>query len=156
MMRWNVPSLTIAAAVAMLVGGAAVSGDRDITIAGTTGDRILGEQEIKDLTAGKTFHYTLLGAPRGEEQHFTDGRVTWRLPEGTCMHGVWVVREETLCYYYGALRFGCWNVIENEDGYRHSPLEADGSPSGGASVYINRVSEEPVACTPPQLAYALP
>ncbi len=121
-----------------------------------TVERILGEAEIKEFTAGKTFHYTLLGQSRGEEQHFTDGRVTWRLPEGTCMHGVWIAREETLCYYYGATRYGCWNVIEGADGYRHSPLELDGKPGGGPSVHINRISEEPVACAPQQLASFLP
>ncbi len=127
---------------------AAMSGDG----AGTP-ERIMGEQEIRSFTAGKTFHYTLLGESRGAEQHFSDGRVTWRLPEGTCMHGIWVAREETLCYYYGALRYGCWNVIENADGYRHSPLELDGKPGSGPSVYINRISEEPIGCAPQQLAF---
>ncbi len=120
-----------------------------------TVERILGEDEIKTFTAGKTFHYTLLGRPRGEEQHFTDGRVTWRLPDGTCMHGIWVAREETLCYYYGATRYGCWNVIENDEGFRHSPLELDGKPGSGPSVLIERISEEPVGCAPQQLALFL-
>lgn len=116
-------------------------------------ERILTEDEIRDFTAGKTFHYTLRGEPRGEEQHFTDGRVTWRLPDGTCMHGVWVAREETLCYYYGAARYGCWNVVEFAGVHRHAPLEPDGTRGKGPSVYINRISEEPVGCAPQQLAF---
>ncbi len=143
MIRWPVFCLALLAGAAT----AATGGDTE---------RILGEKEIIAFTAGKTFHYTLLGRPRGAEQHFRDGRVTWRLPEGTCMHGVWVAKDETLCYYYGAFRYGCWNVIENAEGYRHSPLEPDGKPGNGPSVYVDRVSEEPVACAPQQLAYHLP
>lgn len=115
-------------------------------------DRILSEQAIKELTSGKTFHYSLMGRPRGDEQHFADGRVVWRLPEGDCLHGIWVVREEMLCYYYGALRYGCWNVIEDKTGFRHSPINLDGTPTSGPSVYINSISEESVGCTPPQLS----
>lgn len=135
-----------------LMAGFATAAENDAD----TGERRLGEEEIRDLTAGKTFHYTLLGASRGAEQHYVDGRVTWRLPEGTCMHGVWIAREETLCYYYGALRYGCWNVIESAEGYRHAPLDADGRPGTGPSVHIDRISEEPVGCAPQQLAYRLP
>ncbi len=125
-------------------------------VAGATSDavdRVLGEDEIITLTSGKTFHYTLNGRPRGAEQHYTDGRVTWRLPDGLCMHGVWVAKEETLCYYYGSLRYGCWNVIESDGVYRHAPLTWDGKPDSGPSVYVKRISEEPVGCTPQQLAF---
>jgi len=145
MIRWLLPFLAMAA-------GIATAADNVVQ----TGERVLGEDEIREFTAGKTFHYTLLGLPRGAEQHSDDGRVTWRLPDGTCMHGVWVAREETLCYYYGATRYGCWNVVEDADGYRHAPIEPDGTPGTGSSVHIDRVSEEPVGCAPQQLALHLP
>ena len=147
MTRWFfLPFLALMAGIAV----AADNGDG-------TGERVLGEDEIRAFTAGKTFHYTLRGESRGAEQHFLDGRVTWRLPEGTCMHGVWIARQETLCYYYGALRYGCWNVVKSADGYRHSPLEMDGSAGFGSPVHIDRISEEPVGCAPQQLAsYSLP
>lgn len=121
-----------------------------------TGERNLGEDEIRDMTSGKTFHYTLLGEPRGAEQHFTDGRVTWLLPDGECMHGVWIVKKEVLCYFYGLDRYGCWNVVANsEDGttsFRHAPVDLDGAADQNSpSVYINRISEEPVSCAPQQL-----
>ena len=144
--RWFLPCLAFAA-------GAAVAAPADPPF---EVERILGEAEIVALTSGKTFHYTLLGQPRGDEQHYRDGRVTWRLPDGTCMHGIWVAKEETLCYYYGAFRYGCWNVVENAEGFRHSPLDDDMKPSGGPSVYINRISEEPVGCAPQQLASLSP
>lgn len=120
-----------------------------------TTDRILSEDEIRTLTSGKTFHYTLLGEPRGDEQHYTDGRVTWLLPDGVCMHGVWIVKEEVLCYFYGLDRYGCWNVVETAEGdtssYRHAPVELDGGENDSPSVYIKRISEEPVSCAPQQL-----
>lgn len=125
-----------------------------------TSERNLDENEIRELTSGKTFHYTLLNAPRGEEQHYEDGRVTWMLPDGECMHGVWIVKEEILCYFYGLDRYGCWNVVANtHDGrtsFRHSPVDLDGSSNDSPSVYINRISEEPVSCTPPQLVLFSP
>lgn len=120
-----------------------------------TGERKLSESEIREMTSGKTFHYTLLGEPRGDEQHFSDGRVTWVLPDGLCMHGVWIVKEEVLCYFYGLTRYGCWNVVQGVDeGFRHSPVELDGTEDDDSpSVYINRISEEPVSCAPQQLAF---
>lgn len=130
-----------------LVAGLAVAGPQ-------TGERILNEDEIRTLTSGKTFHYTLLGEPRGDEQHYEDGRVTWVLPDGMCMRGVWIVKGEVLCYFYGITRYGCWNVIQGADeGYRHSPVDLDGAPDDDSpSVYINRISEEPVTCAPQQVA----
>lgn len=131
----------------LLGAGFAVAGQQ-------TGERKLSETEIRDMTSGKTFHYTLLGEPRGDEQHYSDGRVTWMLPDGICMHGVWIVKEEVLCYFYGISRYGCWNVIEGTDaGFRHSPVEVDGTADDESpSVYINRISEEPVSCAPRQVA----
>jgi len=120
-----------------------------------TGDRNLSEDEIRDLTSGKTFHYTLRGKPRGEEQHFEDGRVTWVLPDGECMRGVWIVKEEVLCYFYGLDRYGCWNVVASTEGgttrFRHAAVDLDGELNDSPAVYINRISEEPVSCAPPQL-----
>ena len=121
-----------------------------------TGDRNLSEAEIRDLTSGKTFHYTLRGKPRGEEQHYDDGRVTWMLPDGECMHGVWIVKEEVLCYFYGLDRYGCWNVVantsENSTRFRHAPVDLEGEEDiDSPAVYINRISEEPVSCAPQQL-----
>jgi|GEM_PF-3103292 len=152
--RWMMLSCAMVAGM----GASAWSGDAMHIAAGDDfeGERVLDEAAVIALTAGKTFHYTLLGRPRGAEQHFADGRVTWRLPEGICMHGIWVVQEELLCYYYGALRYGCWNVVEDQRGYRHSPMEVDGSQGSGPSVMIERISEEPVACAPQQLSLLLP
>ncbi len=136
---------------------AAAPGTVRVSVEGEAGaERVLDEAEIRAFTTGKTFHYTLMGLPRGEEQHHGDGRATWRLPDGTCMHGIWVARGEVLCYYYGALRYGCWNVVEDADGYRHAPLNSDGTPGSGPSVFIDRVSEEPVGCAPQQLASLSP
>jgi len=122
-----------------------------------SGERILSESEIRDLTSGKTFHYTLLNKPRGDEQHYQDGRVTWLLPDGQCMHGVWIVKEEVLCYFYGLDRYGCWNVVADSSSgsteFRHSPVTLDGENSDSPSVIINRISEEPVSCAPPQLVH---
>jgi len=122
-----------------------------------TAERILGEDEIRDLTSGKTFHYTLLGEPRGEEQHYEDGRVTWLLPDGECMHGVWIVKKEILCYFYGLDRHGCWNVVANtasgKTSFRHAPVDLEGDSGDSPSVYINRISEEPVSCAPQQLVH---
>lgn len=115
-------------------------------------DRVLNAEEIRALTVGKTFHYRLKGDERGEEQHTDDGKATWVLPDGSCYHGIWVVNEQVLCYYYGALRYGCWNVVERDGQYRHSPLDLDGTPTGGSPVIIERISEEPVGCAPQQLA----
>ena len=117
-----------------------------------TGDRVLNAAEIREITAGKTFHYRLKGDERGEEQHTVDGKATWVLPDGSCYHGIWVVNEQVLCYYYGALRYGCWHVIERDGQYRHSPLDLNGTPTGGSPVIIERISEEPVGCAPQQLA----
>jgi len=136
-----------------LCAGIAVAGPQ-------TGERNLSEDEIRDLTSGKTFHYTLRGKPRGEEQHYDDGRVTWLLPDGECMHGVWIVKEEVLCYFYGLDRYGCWNVVAStEDGstqFRHAAVDLDGEVSDSPSVYINRISEEPVSCAPQQLVRYTP
>lgn len=122
-----------------------------------SGERNLSEDEIRDLTSGKTFHYTLRGESRGEEQHYADGRVTWRLPEGECMHGVWIAKEEILCYFYGIDRFGCWNVVadtaSNPTQFSHASVDLDGERTDSPSVYINRISEEPVSCAPPQLVH---
>jgi len=97
----------------------------------------------------------LRGKPRGDEQHYDDGRVTWRLPDGECMHGVWIVKEEVLCYFYGLDRYGCWNVVastdDNKTQFRHAAVDLDGEISDSPAVYINRISEEPVSCAPPQL-----
>ena len=132
---------------ALILAGAALAGPQ-------SGDRILNDEEIVDITSGKTFHYTLEGKPRGDEQHYTDGRVTWLLPDGTCMHGVWIVKEKVLCYFYGLDRYGCWHVVDNpKTGFRHSPLDLEGEPiEDSPPVYINRISEEPVSCAPQQLA----
>jgi len=133
-----------------LCAGLAIAGPK-------TAERNLSEEEIRDLTSGKTFHYTLLDEPRGDEQHYEDGRVTWRLPDGECMHGVWIVKEEVLCYFYGLDRYGCWNVVaSNEDGstqFRHAAVDLDGEPNDSPAVYINRISEEPVSCAPQQLVH---
>lgn len=122
-----------------------------------SGKRNLSEDEIRDLTSGKTFHYTLLGESRGDEQHFEDGRVTWRLPDGECMHGVWIAKEEILCYFYGLDRYGCWNVVANSvEGttqFSHASVDVEGNRTDSPSVYINRISEEPVSCAPPQLVH---
>jgi len=138
---------SLAVGALVLGAGLAVAGPQ-------TGERRLSADEIRKMTSGKTFHYTLLGEPRGDEQHYSDGRVTWILPDGVCMHGVWIVKEEILCYFYGISRYGCWNVIEGADkSFRHSPVEVDGSPDEDSpSVYINRISEEPVSCAPQQVA----
>lgn len=105
--------------------------------------RTLGEAEIREALSGKTLHYLLMGRPRGEEHHFEDGRVVWRLPDGECLSGVWGVKNQTLCYIYGWGRTGCWTMIEGPQGYRHRPL--DGEPP---DVVVRRVSEEPVECHP--------
>jgi len=145
MFRISRTGIVLAAA---LCTGLAIAGPQ-------TGERNLGEEEIRDLTSGKTFHYTLRGKPRGDEQHYDDGRVTWRLPDGECMHGVWIVKEEVLCYFYGLDRYGCWNVVATTDGgktqFRHAAVDLDGEISDSPAVYINRISEEPVSCAPPQL-----
>lgn len=136
------------AVIAACLGGAGVSSPE-------TGDRILSESEIREITSGKTFHYTLEGQPRGDEQHYEDGRVTWRLPEGECLHGVWMVEGEVLCYFYGINSYGCWNVVANASSgtttFRHTSVDLDGTRNDSPSVYINRISEEPVSCAPPQL-----
>lgn len=118
----------------------------------SSGGRMLQEKEIRDFTAGRTFHYLYHGEHRGDEQHHPDGKATWRLPDGTCYHGVWIVEGPMLCYYYGSLRYGCWHVTEQDDRYRHIPLELDGTPTGGEPVLIEEISEEPVGCTPQQLS----
>ncbi len=105
--------------------------------------RRLGEEEIREALRGKTLHYLLFGRPRGEEHHFEDGRVVWRMEDGLCLAGVWVARNETLCYFYGFGRTGCWTMIEGPQGYRHRPLEGE-----AADVVVRRVSEEPVTCAP--------
>jgi len=140
----------VIAALALACAGFAVAGPN-------TGERNLSEDEIRDLTSGKTFHYTLLDQPRGDEQHYEDGRVTWLLPDGQCMHGVWIVKEEILCYFYGLDRYGCWNVVADSSSgsteFRHSPVTLEGEVSDSPSVLINRISEEPVSCAPPQLVH---
>jgi hypothetical protein len=71
------------------------------------------------------------------------------------MHGVWIAKEEVLCYFYGLDRYGCWNVVANSTSgattFRHSPVDLDGGANDSPPVYINRISEEPVSCAPPQL-----
>jgi len=118
-------------------------------------ERNLNEDEIRDLTSGKTFHYLLRGESRGEEQHYEDGRVTWRLPDGECMHGIWIAKEEILCYFYGLDRYGCWNVVADKTNgstqLSHASVDLDGKRTESPRVYINRISEEPVSCAPPQL-----
>ncbi len=140
----------IVTAIFAILAGFAIAGPN-------TGERHLGEDEIRAITSGKTFHYTLLDESRGDEQHFEDGRVTWALPSGECMHGVWIAKEDILCYFYGLDRYGCWNVVaDSSDGttsFRHSPVTLDGDPSDSPSVYINRISEEPVSCAPQQLVH---
>jgi len=135
-------------AIAVMLSGAGISSPE-------TGDRNLNEEEIREITSGKTFHYLLRGEPRGDEQHYEDGRVTWRLPDGECMHGIWMVEDEVLCYFYGLDRYGCWNVVANsatgETSFRHAAVDLDGERSDSPSVYINRISEEPVSCAPPQM-----
>ena len=115
-------------------------------------ETVLEESAIRALLTGKTFHYELLGGPRGEEHHFADGKVVWRLPSGQCYYGVWVASGPMLCYYYGALRYGCWSVVRGADRYRHEPLDLNGEPGSGPPVHINRISEEEVECAPQQLS----
>ena len=137
----------------MALGALALACLGGVALAAPKGeDRRLDDDEIIGITAGKTFHYTYMGEPRGEEQHYEDGRVTWILPDGLCLNGVWVVKDATLCYFYGMSRYGCWHVWEDEDGFRHAPVELDGTIDDGPPVYINRISEEPVQCAPQQVA----
>lgn len=119
--------------------------------AGSDQQRVLQEDEIKDFTSGKTFHYLYRGTSRGEEQHDSDGRAIWRLPDGKCWHGVWVVKGPVLCYFYGLFQRGCWNVVEENGAYRHEPLGSDFKPVMGAPVHVDRISTEPVQCTPQSL-----
>ena len=148
MMRY-LPGSISAVAVAVLTGLALASPQSD--------GRNLSEGEIRDLTSGKTFHYTLRGESRGDEQHYEDGRVTWRLPDGECMHGVWIAKEEILCYFYGLDRYGCWNVVAEKSGGKtqlaHVSVDLDGGRTDSPPVYINRISEEPVQCVPQQLVH---
>lgn len=109
--------------------------------------RTLGEEEIRETLRGKTLHYLLLGRPRGEEHHFEDGRAIWKLEDGSCLSGVWVAKNETLCYFYGFGRSGCWTMVEGPQGYRHRP--SDGAPP---DVVVRRVSEEPVSCASPPVS----
>ncbi len=143
-------AMTLAGILVFAVASPAISGPQ-------SDKRNLGEDEIRELTSGQTFHYTLLGESRGDEQHYEDGRVTWRLPSGECMHGIWIVKEETLCYFYGLDRYGCWNVVADSSSgstrFAHASVDLDGKKTDSPSVYINRISEEPVSCVPPQLVY---
>jgi len=131
---------------AVLLGGASAASQEGDDI------RVLGKEGINNFTSGKTFHYIYRGDDRGEEQHGVDGKATWRLPDGTCYHGVWAVDGPVLCYYYGADRYGCWNVVERGGEYSHAPVGLDGVPTGGSHVIIDRISEEPVGCAPQQLS----
>lgn len=116
----------------------------DLAVMGSTGPwRRLDADEMRAALSGKTLHYLYRGASRGEEHHFENGRVVWRMQDGVCLPGVWVAKGETLCYFYDEGSRGCWSMIEGPQGYRHRARDG-----GMPDVVVRRVSEEPVECAP--------
>jgi len=53
------------------------------------------------LVQGRTLTYGTPGQPpRGYERYYSDRRVTWAEPDGTCLEGHWYPKEEQICFAY--------------------------------------------------------
>ncbi len=53
------------------------------------------------LVEGRTLTYGTKGEPpRGYERYYSDRRVTWAEPDGTCLEGRWYPKGPQICFAY--------------------------------------------------------
>ena len=58
-------------------------------------------QDFESLVQGRTLTYGTEGQPpRGYERYYSDRRVTWAEPDGTCLEGHWYTKGPQICFAY--------------------------------------------------------
>ena len=139
-MRPSVRSVFVAA---VLVGGPALAASEpEAPPESPTQAEVIGIEEWRALTEGRTVWYTLRGRPWGRE-HFHKGRdqATFMTPQGECMTAPWTYQDGVFCFAYGGMH--CFRHLRRDGEIFAAPLD------GGEAQKIERIDDTPVSCEPP-------
>lgn len=102
------------------------------------------------MTAGRTLHFSLDGAPFGAEQFLPGRRTIWRFEGGLCRPGRWWTDGAAVCFAYDSDPEPiCWD-FRNEGGGPVAELLEDGAPSGFA-LRLERIETASLPCLGPEV-----
>ena len=131
----------LAAALATLALGAMPA---TVGLAGelASGDQVIGVEEWRQMTQGRTVHYSLGGRHWGREYFHPDrDSATFLSADGDCVTAPWVHADGVFCFAYTGM--DCFRHVRRGDRLLALPL------GDGAEQVIERITAEPLSCEPP-------
>jgi hypothetical protein len=101
--------------------------------------------EWRQMTEGRTVHYSLDGRHWGRE-HFHPGGVTatFMTADGQCASAPWTYASGVYCFAYSGM--DCFRHVRRGGRLFAIPL------GGGAEQEIVRITAEPLSCEPPPVS----
>lgn len=77
-------------------------------------ERPITAEEFERIVTGKTFTYSVGGAPYGAEEYRKNRRVRWTFLDGNCSEGTWYPSADQICFIYDTIpEPQCWYFFEN-------------------------------------------
>lgn len=102
------------------------------------------------LTAGRTLHFSLDGAPFGSEQFLPGRRTIWRFRDDLCQAGRWWTEGAAICFAYDAEPAPiCWSFDAAAEGHVAELLE--GGLATGFRLTLDRIDTAPLPCPGPEV-----
>ncbi|SEA75490.1 hypothetical protein [Rubrimonas cliftonensis] len=106
------------------------------------GDQVIELQEWRQMTEGRTVHYSLAGRHWGREYFHADrDSATFVSADGDCVTAPWVYADGVFCFSYTGM--DCFRHVRRGDMLLALPL------GDGAEQVIERITTEPLSCEPP-------
>ena len=112
------------------------------TLAFAGSDEVIGPDEWRALTTGKTLDYHKDGELYGREYYRNDeGEVVFRFPNGQCAEGRWAYAEEKYCFAFGG-QLHCFLHIMRDGEIVVISLD------DGSEQTVERIADaEPLSCS---------
>lgn len=109
------------------------------------GDIEIPLSEWRQMTEGRTVHYTLDGRRWGSE-HFHPGGIsaTFVAADGQCVTAPWTYAKGVYCFSYSGM--DCFRHVRRGEGLFAIPL------GGGLEQEIVAITAEPLSCEPPPIS----
>ncbi|TVQ52673.1 MAG: hypothetical protein EA355_14705 [Rhodobacteraceae bacterium] len=132
------PAALIAAAAVVSPAGVLATSDPEVQ----TEEEVIGLDEWRAMTEGRTVWYSLRGRHWGKE-HFHRGRdeATFMTPQGECMTAPWMHNDGVFCFAYGGLH--CFRHVRRDGELFAIPT------AGGEEQRIVRIDDTPLSCEAP-------
>ena len=110
----------------------------------------IGVVEWRELTQGKTVVYEVSGETIGYESYHSDGKVTIRLDNGSCIDGTWFMEQSAFCFDWEGGPLNCFNHKRINDTIYVVGL-FNGVETNDIQK-VSRIANIPIACGPALLS----